>query len=46
MLEIIQLMETIYLKINVSDHEYFTRRGRDVILNIELDIFQAILGDN
>ena len=35
----------IYLKINVSDHEYFTRRGRDVILNIELDIFQAILGD-
>ena len=35
----------IYLKINVSDHEYFTRRGKDVILNIELDIFQAILGD-
>ena len=35
----------VYLKINVSDHEYFTRRGRDVVLNIELDIFQAILGD-
>ena len=35
----------IYLKINVSDHEFFARRSRDVILNIELDIFQAILGD-
>ena len=36
----------VYLKINVSEHEFFSRRGRDVILNIELDIFQAILGDN
>ena len=36
----------VYLKINVSEHEFFSRKGRDVILNIELDIFQAILGDN
>lgn len=36
----------IFIKINVPDHEYFSRRGKDVYLTLELDVTQAILGDN
>ena len=36
----------IFIKVNVSDHEYFSRRRKDVLLTLELDFTQAILGDN
>ena len=36
----------IFIKVNVADHEYFSRRGKDVLLTLELDFTQAILGDN
>ena len=36
----------IFIRVNVPDHEYFSRRGKDVLLTLELDVTQAILGDN
>lgn len=36
----------IYLKVDVKEHEYFSRKGRNVYLTVELDVFQAMLGDN
>ena len=35
----------IYLKVLVSEHDFFSREGRNVYLTVELNISQAILGD-
>lgn len=35
----------LYVIINVRDHEYFKRRNNDIILDININIAQAALGD-
>jgi molecular chaperone DnaJ len=35
----------LYITISVKPHEYFQRRGDDIIYELPLDIFQAALGD-
>ncbi len=34
-----------YLEINVDAHEYFRRKGDDVLLDLDINIAQAVLGD-
>lgn len=35
----------LYVVINVRDHEYFTRRNDDILLEISINVAQATLGD-
>jgi len=34
-----------YLEISVAKHDYFRRRGDDVLLDLDINIAQAVLGD-
>jgi molecular chaperone DnaJ len=34
-----------YLEVEVKNHEYFRRRGDDVLLDLDINIAQAVLGD-
>lgn len=34
-----------YLEVDVRNHEYFRRRGDDVLLDLDINITQAVLGD-
>jgi molecular chaperone DnaJ len=35
----------LYITLNVEPHEYFKRRGNDVILELQVNVAQAALGD-
>jgi len=35
----------LYVVVNVEDHEYFTRRENDILLDIPINVVQATLGD-
>jgi molecular chaperone DnaJ len=35
----------LYVVLHVKDHEYFQRRGDDILLELEINIAQAALGD-
>lgn len=35
----------LYVFVNVKRHEFFQRRGEDILLNLEINVAQAALGD-
>ena len=35
----------LYVVLQVADHEFFKRRGHDILLNINVNVAQAALGD-
>ncbi|MGC9521601.1 MAG: molecular chaperone DnaJ [Anaerolineae bacterium] len=35
----------LYITLNVKPHEYFKRRGNDIILELQINVAQAALGD-
>lgn len=34
----------LYMEIKVKDHQYFKRKGNDILLNLNINIAQAVLG--
>jgi len=34
----------LYIEIKVKDHQFFKRKGNDIVLNLDINIAQAVLG--